>query len=107
MRCWQRGTGGPRGEQAEGVKGGTCRRSRASLDKRVKPGAGAAGRQKGTQRQTRAFQAGLPERRLTMRFMVMVRADKNSEAGVMPSRELLTAMGKFNEDLVNAGVMLA
>jgi len=39
--------------------------------------------------------------------MVMVRADKNSEAGVMPSRELLTAMGKFNEDLVNAGVMLA
>jgi len=42
-----------------------------------------------------------------MRFMVMVRADKNSEAGVMPSRELLTAMGKFNEDLVNAGVMLA
>jgi hypothetical protein len=42
-----------------------------------------------------------------MRFMVMVRADKNSEAGAMPSQELLTAMGKFNEELVNAGVMLA
>jgi hypothetical protein len=37
----------------------------------------------------------------------MVRADKNSEAGAMPSQELLTAMGKFNEELVNAGVMLA
>jgi hypothetical protein len=43
----------------------------------------------------------------TMRFMVIVKADKNSEAGVMPSREILTAMGKFNEELVKAGVMLA
>src|SRR6476619_604587 len=42
-----------------------------------------------------------------MRFMVIVKADKNSEAGVMPSREILTAMGKFNEQLVKAGVMLA
>jgi hypothetical protein len=42
-----------------------------------------------------------------MRFMVIVKADKNSEAGVMPSEELLTAMGAFNEELVNAGVMLA
>jgi hypothetical protein len=42
-----------------------------------------------------------------MRFMVIVKADKNSEAGVMPSREILTAMGKFNEELVRAGVMLA
>src|ERR1700690_2391265 len=42
-----------------------------------------------------------------MRVMVIVKADKNSEAGVMPSRELLTAMGKFNEELVKAGVMLA
>ena len=42
-----------------------------------------------------------------MRFMVMVRADKNTEAGVMPSQEMLAAMGKFNEELVNAGVMLA
>jgi hypothetical protein len=42
-----------------------------------------------------------------MRFMVMVRADKNSEAGVLPSQELLTAMGKYNEDLARAGVLLA
>ena len=42
-----------------------------------------------------------------MRFMVIVKADKNSEAGVMPSHELLAAMGKYNEELVKAGVMLA
>ena len=42
-----------------------------------------------------------------MRFMVLVKADKNSEAGVMPSQELLTQMGNFNEQLVKAGVMLA
>jgi len=42
-----------------------------------------------------------------MRFMVIVKADRNSEAGVMPSTELLAAMGKFNEELVKAGVMLA
>jgi hypothetical protein len=42
-----------------------------------------------------------------MRFMVLVKASKESEAGVMPDTELLTAMGKFNEDLVKAGVMLA
>jgi hypothetical protein len=42
-----------------------------------------------------------------MRFMVIVKADKNSEAGAMPSEELLAAMGKYNEELVNAGVMLA
>ena len=42
-----------------------------------------------------------------MRFMVIVKADGNSEAGIMPSTELLTAMGKFNEEMVKAGVMLA
>jgi hypothetical protein len=42
-----------------------------------------------------------------MRFMVIVKADKNSEAGVLPSHELLAEMGKFNEELVKAGVMLA
>ena len=42
-----------------------------------------------------------------MRVMVMVKATKNSEAGVMPSEKLLAAMGKFNEELVKAGVMLA
>jgi hypothetical protein len=42
-----------------------------------------------------------------MRCMVIVKANKDSEAGVLPKRELLTAMGKFNEELVKAGVMLA
>lgn len=42
-----------------------------------------------------------------MRFMIIVKATKDSEAGVMPSEQLLTEMGKFNEELVNAGVMLA
>lgn len=42
-----------------------------------------------------------------MRFMVIVKATKSSEAGVLPSEELLAEMGKFNEDLVKAGVMLA
>ena len=41
-----------------------------------------------------------------MRFMVMVKADTNSEAGVMPSEELLAAMAKYNEELIKAGVML-
>ena len=41
-----------------------------------------------------------------MRFMVMVKATKDLEAGVMPSEELLAAMGKFNEELVKAGIML-
>jgi hypothetical protein len=48
-----------------------------------------------------------PEGDTTMRFMVIVKADKNSEAGVLPSHELLAEMGKFNEELVKAGVMLA
>ena len=42
-----------------------------------------------------------------MRFMVIVKADKNSEAGVLPSEQLLTDMGKYNEELVKAGVLLA
>ena len=42
-----------------------------------------------------------------MRFMILIKADKNSEAGVMPDERLLTEMGKFNEDLMKAGVLLA
>jgi hypothetical protein len=42
-----------------------------------------------------------------MRVMVLVKADKNSEAGVLPTKELLAEMGKFNEELVKAGVLLA
>jgi hypothetical protein len=42
-----------------------------------------------------------------MRFMVVVKADKNSEAGALPDEKILTEMGKFNEELAKAGVMLA
>ena len=42
-----------------------------------------------------------------MRFMVIVKADKNTEAGVLPDEKLLAAMGKYNEELAKAGVMLA
>ena len=42
-----------------------------------------------------------------MRVMVVVKANKDSEAGVLPSKDLLEKMGKFNEELVKAGVMLA
>src|SRR5260370_19842462 len=42
-----------------------------------------------------------------MRFMILVKADKNTEAGALPDEKLLTEMGKFNEELVKAGVMLA
>ncbi len=42
-----------------------------------------------------------------MRFMIIVKATKDSEAGVMPSERLLTEMGKFNEELMKAGIMLA
>ncbi len=42
-----------------------------------------------------------------MRVMVLVKADKDSEAGIMPSQELLTRMGAYNEELVKAGIMLA
>jgi hypothetical protein len=42
-----------------------------------------------------------------MRVMVLIKADKDTEAGVLPSQELLAAMGKYNEELVKAGIMLA
>jgi hypothetical protein len=40
-----------------------------------------------------------------MRFMVLVKANKDSEAGVLPSKELIAAMGRFNEEMAKAGVM--
>jgi len=43
----------------------------------------------------------------TMRFMILIKASKDSEAGVLPSEQLFTEMGQFNEELVKAGVMLA
>ena len=42
-----------------------------------------------------------------MRFMILIKADANTEAGVMPGEQLLTEMGRFNEELVNAGIMQA
>ena len=42
-----------------------------------------------------------------MRFMLMIKADKNTEAGVLPSKELVAAMDEFNQEMVKAGVMLA
>ncbi|MDP9656217.1 UNVERIFIED_ORG: hypothetical protein J2W87_004162 [Pseudomonas putida] len=42
-----------------------------------------------------------------MRFIIIIKASQDSEAGVMPSQELLTAMGNYNEELVKAGIMLA
>ena len=42
-----------------------------------------------------------------MRFMLMIKSNRDTEAGVMPSQELLTEMGRFNEEMIKAGVMLA
>ena len=42
-----------------------------------------------------------------MRFMMIIKADKNSEAGMMPSEQAIIAMNKYNEELIKAGVMLA
>jgi hypothetical protein len=44
---------------------------------------------------------------MAMRFMILIKATKDSEAGVMPSQQLLTEMGRFNEELAKAGIMLA
>jgi hypothetical protein len=58
-------------------------------------------------RSTNSVTSIKPKRRNIMRCIVFVKASKESEAGVLPSTELLTSMGKFNEELVKAGVMLA
>jgi hypothetical protein len=42
-----------------------------------------------------------------MRFMLQVRADRDTEAGVLPTKELVAAMGRFNEEMIRAGIMLA
>src|ERR1051326_4162723 len=68
-----------------------CRSSRPPFDVIVEPG----------------FSSANKKERLQMRFMVMVKATKDSEAGALPDEKLLTDMGKFNEELVKAGVMLA
>src|SRR5438445_10005424 len=62
-------------------------------------------------RQSKSYEAWHQNRNqkgvIAMRVLVIVKADKNSEAGIMPSRKILEDMGKFNEELVKAGVMLA
>jgi hypothetical protein len=73
-----------------------CRSDGSSFDDGVKDGDDQSSR----------LEPGLMEKETAMRFMVIVKADKNSEAGVMPSHEILAAMGKYNEELVKAGVML-
>jgi hypothetical protein len=55
----------------------------------------------------RASQELQTRRSATMRVMVIVKADENSEAGILPDEKLLTEMGNFNEELVKAGIMLA
>jgi hypothetical protein len=63
---------------------------------------GSSGRRRPAARLTTATR-----RSAKMRVMVLVKADENSEAGEMPTEDLLAAMGKYNEELVKAGVMLA
>ena len=54
------------------------------------------------------FVARVPtHKEIAMRFMVLVKATKDSEAGILPTEELFTAMGKYNEELARAGIMLA
>jgi hypothetical protein len=55
----------------------------------------------------RGLTTNLIEGGKSMRFMVIVKANKNSEAGVLPDEKLLTEMGKYNEELAKAGVLLA
>src|SRR5215471_13120005 len=67
------------------------------------------GMRSGDSRNVRVAGSGTskPEGEITMRFMVIVKASKESEAGILPSKEIFAAMNKFNEQLVKAGVMLA
>src|SRR5258705_7728244 len=58
-------------------------------------------------RQAKASRKTLNGSETAMRFMVIVKATKDSEAGVLPDKKILEAMGKFNDELVKAGVMLA
>src|SRR4051794_18852289 len=55
----------------------------------------------------RVRRPGDDDKETTMRVMVIVKANPESEAGALPSEEMLTAMGRYNEELVKAGVMLA
>jgi len=75
-----------------------CRSHGRSFDVEVEPG---------TEPDATVREARLPTNGDDMRFMVIVKANKESEAGELPSEKMLAEMGKFNEELVKAGVMLA
>jgi hypothetical protein len=78
-----------------------CRFRSSSFDKDVEQGIGDGCTT------VRQAAKSIPKGGTTMRVMVIVKASKDSEAGVLPSQQLLTEMMKFNEELVNAGVMIA
>ena len=87
---------------------------RGAIPTSSSPGSGCASRRSGPPPACRSARRPFvavgrtpTTREATMRFMVIVKANEDSEAGVMPSEELLTEMGRYNEELVKAGVMLA
>jgi hypothetical protein len=61
----------------------------------------------GTTNMTAHMTAHMTRKAATMRFMLMIKATAETEAGALPSEEILTAMGRYNEELVKAGVLLA
>jgi hypothetical protein len=67
----------------------------------------AGARSSPCQKAVRGDPPGTTTGRTTMRLMVIVKASKNSEAGILPSEKLLSEMGKYNEELVKAGIMVA
>jgi len=77
-----------------------CRFTPCSLDAQVETGCAEPG-------STRILVAIRDEGSNTMRFMVLLKADADTEGGVMPSNELLAEMGQYNEEMVKAGVLLA
>jgi hypothetical protein len=80
---------------------GRCRSAASSFDVFMK--AGDAGQHPGQWRHKRLIFEG----EIEMKFMVIVKATKDSEAGVMPSAEMLRAMGQYNEELAKAGVLVS
>src|SRR5262249_44281250 len=78
---------------------GACRFRSPLFDAKVERGTSRPKRPGGPKQKS--------EGETAMRFMIIIKADKNTEAGVLPDEKLLAAMGNFNEELVKAGVMLA
>src|SRR5256885_1333530 len=115
-RCTCRPMPGTTGRPSCGISRPCCRsRSRPCGDPRRAPAASAhAGPRAGRGAATLSISTPLarrvcrqPRGEKTMRFMILVKANKDSEAGVLPDEKALSAMGKFNEELAKAGVLLA